>query len=341
MVSIKDIAKELKLGVSTVSMALNNHPMINVKTKEMINAKAKELGYIKNGIAYDLQRKKTNVILVVVTDASRSYFSRFISIVQKEIAKHGFDMLISTVESSVNTAKKYISEHRADGAIIYTNKIDDDFLKQYAAVEFPIFVIGHFVEGENIYCDVNRTDIVIGNTAVNYLIAKGHKKIAFVKGSVNTLGTPRRLIGYKKALFDNNIPIDEGLIYDALGSTFEDGYNITKEIIKKLDDIDAIYYANDDIAIGGLKALSDNNIKVPTDISVIGNNNLPESALITPALTTVGSKTHEKFNEYVDILVKAINKEFINKEEIYFNSIINDEVIIERETVINNKGERK
>ncbi|NLC97372.1 MAG: LacI family transcriptional regulator [Erysipelotrichaceae bacterium] len=337
MATIKDIAKMLDLGVSTVSMALNNNPKINKNTRELVINTANEIGYIKSGIAVDLQKQKTNVILVVITDASRSYFSKFLSVVQREVAKYGYDLLIATLENSSKTAERYISEHRVDGVIIYTNLIGEDFLRKYAHKDFPICVVGHYVEGDNIYCTFPVKEPTLGISATNYLIAKGHRNIAFVKASSSTLGTPRRLNGYKKVLLSNNIPIDESLIYDAKDSTFEAGYNVTKKIIKDIDKIDAIYYSNDDIAIGGLKALKDANIDVPNDISIIGNNNLPESSLVTPSLTTVASNIEIDTKNIVKILIKAINKEPIDKkalEKTYYNAT---ELIIERDSVKSKK----
>jgi len=339
MATIKDIAKELELGVSTVSMALNGNNHISEVTRNRVLAKAKELNYVKNGLAVDLQSKKTNLILLVVDDASRPFFSRIINYVQKRVVKYGYNLLIATTfEGKTQTAKCYISERRADGIIVYTNRIDDEFLKFYSSSKFPIFVMGRAVEGENIYSDIFARSTMEGEQVIDYLVGMGHKKIAFVKSLSHTLGTIRRFEGYKIGLIKQNITIDESLIFDAVGSGYENGYDVTLKILPKIKEIDAIFYSNDDIAIAGVRCLLEHGIKVPEDVSIIGYNDLPSSELITPRLTSVSTDYNLSCNYAVDILVAAIKKEdvdlikkdYVDKKETscgYFREII------ERDTV--------
>lgn len=333
MATIKDIARELNLGVSTVSMALNGHERIKESTKTLVLEKAKELGYIRNGSAVDLQKQKTNIILFVVTDASRSLFSETIRTIQERVASYDYDLLIATTQNSVRTAKRFISEHRADGVIVYTNQIEDEFLRAYAREDFPIYVMGHHVEGEYIISDQLSVEDSVGMATVSYLYEKGHRKIAFVKGSMSTLGTPRRLAGYQKALRLHGMEYQEDLVFDAKENTFEGGYQATLALLPRVSDIDAIYYANDDIALGGMRALLDHHIRIPQDISIIGSNDLPESSLVTPALTTANIRAKEGAQFAVDYIMKAIQKEPVDQNEIYRWKKEHGEFIIERETV--------
>ena len=333
MATIKDIAKELNIGVSTVSMALNDNERIAPKTKQMVLDKARELGYIKNGIAVDLQKQRTNIILFVVTDASRSLFSKTIHAIQERVAEYHYDLLIATTQNSPLTAKRFISEHRADGVIVYTNQIEDDFLRAYAREDFPIFVMGHHVDSEHIYSDPLSAHDSVGYKTLTYLYEKGHRKIAFVKGSMTTLGTPRRLAGYQQGLMKLGLPYDERLVFDAKENTFEGGYQATLAILPIIHEIDAIYYANDDIALGGMRALQQNHIRIPDDISIIGSNDLPESSLVTPALTTMNIHAREGAQFAVDCLMKAIRKDPYDMAEQMAWKRKNEECVIERDTV--------
>lgn len=308
MATIKDIARELNIGVSTVSMALNGNPRINEETRQKVLAKAKELNYVKNGIAVDLQRKSTNLILLVVDDASRPFFSRTINAVQRKVSEYGYDLLIATTfNGHIETAKRYISERRADGVIVFTNRIEDEDVLRYACKDMPIFVIGRYLSGEHVYSEpISST--TQGQEVVEYLYNKGYRKIAFVKALSHTLGTIRRFNGYQRALANHHLEYNEEIVFNANGSEYEDGYRITKEIIKKIDQIDAIFYSNDDIAIPGVKCLIDHGIAVPQRVSVVGYNDLPYSKLVTPALTTV--TTCQTTTSYaVDILIAAIRNE--------------------------------
>lgn len=339
MATIKDIAKKMNLGISTVSMALNDNPKISIDTRNRVLAVARDLGYVKNGFAADLQKGRSNLILLVIDDASRPFFARTINAVQKQVAKYDFDLLIcTTFENHVGTAKRYISEHRAAGAIVYTMNIDDEFLKTYASEEFPIFVLGRHVNDENVKSVPKpKNPKPMGLLATQYLIDKGFKRIAFVKGALNTLGTVRRFEGYLKGLADSNIPFDENIIFVAEDSSYESGYAVTTDMIKKIKElkIEAVYYANDDIAIGGLRSLLDHGINVPNDISIIGHNNLPHSKLIIPALTTVYSDQTIEPTYAVDYIVaKILNKDTKEIDAEYIEKISNNpEKVIERETV--------
>lgn len=339
MATIKDIAKKMNLGVSTVSMALNDNPKISIDTRNKVLAVARDLGYVKNGFAADLQKGRSNLILLVVDDASRPFFARIINAVQKQVARYNFDLLIcTTFENHTITAKKYISEHRAAGAIVYTMNIEDEFLKTYASEDFPVFVLGRYVADENVKSVVKpENPEPLGLLATQYLIDKGFRRIAFVKAALNTLGTVRRFEGYLKGLAKNNIPFDEDIVFAAEDSSYESGYSVTTSMIEKLEPlkIDAIFYANDDIAIGGLRSLLDHGINVPKDISIIGHNDLPHSKLLIPALTSVyGDQTIEPTYAVDYIVAKILNKETESIDKKYLEKIKNNpEKIVERETV--------
>jgi LacI family transcriptional regulator len=313
--SIKDIAKALGMSISTVSLALNDKPRVSDETRALVKAKAKELNYVKNGIASDLQRKRTNIILFVVNDASRSFFSSIIKQLQIATANFGYDLIICTTYGDhLSTVKRFLQEHRADAAIIYTSTVPNTLIQEYATPDFPITVIGRKVEGDNIYSINAEPDAF--SEVTQYLIDTGHKNIAFVKGSKVSLNTSRSFNQYKNTLEKNGISFNPNIVYDANGASYKHGYEITKEIIKDINKLDAIQYSTDDVAIGGLLCLKDSNIKVPEQISIAGNNNIPESALIYPGLTTYGS-TSDDYPYYEGIVHYLIT--LIEKNENYEN----------------------
>ncbi len=202
MSTIKDIAKKLNLGVSTVSMAINNNPKIKEETRKLVHETARELGYVKNGLAADLQQGRSNLILLVVEDAARPFFANVIDIVQRQLNKYDFDLLISTTyKNHTSTAKKYISEHRAAGAIVFTMSIDNNYITQYASSDFPVFVLGRHIIGDHTYCLTHFFEELgikykpPGYLATDYLNKRGFENIAFVFGALHTLGTVRKLEG--------------------------------------------------------------------------------------------------------------------------------------------------
>ena len=298
MVSIKDIARELNMAVSTVSMALNNNEKIAPKTRELVQEKAREMKYVKNGAALDLKKQKSNLILLVLHDASRSFFSLVIRQVQDRASELGYDFIISTTFGGhTDTAEKFIKERRAAAVIVYTKTINDELLNECASQTFPIFVLGHNAGNVNPYVrSFEYQDEIPALDTCEYLISKGHKRIGFVKAFHESYGTIRSLAGFRRSMNEHHLQIDESLIFDANGNRTENGYTVTKEqILPRIDDLDAVIYANDDIAIGGMQCFNDCNVKIPEQLSVIGKHNIPASAATNPPLTTATS-----FSDYRD-----------------------------------------
>lgn len=314
--SIKDIARSLGISISTVSLALNDKPRVSEETRQLVKQKAKELNYVKNGTASDLRKQKTHIILFIINDASRSFFSAIIKQLQIATANFGYDLIICTTYGDhLNTAKRFMEEHRADAAIIYTSTVPDDLIQSCAREDFPIIVLGREMEGDNVYSFFNGDEEYSPTT--QYLIDLGHRKIAFVKGSKASLNTSRSFQQYRRTLEKNHLSFDPSLIFDAQGSSYKNGYTVTETMLDHLDRIDAIQYSTDDNAIGGILCFRDHHISVPEQVSITGHNNIPEAAFLSPGLTTYGN-TKEDYPYYealVHFLITLIEKED-NYEEI-------------------------
>lgn len=320
MASIKDIAKELGIGVSTVSMALNGNKRISEKTRKLVEDTAKKMNYVKNGTAVDLQRKSTNTILLVVEDAGRRFFSKFISEFQKYISQFNYDLLIATTyKGNTATALRYISEKRVDGVVVFTNTVSDDILIRYSAQSFPIIAINRELSGENLYSVLidNRDG---GRKITNYLIENGHKKIAFIKGSSKTIGSRLRYEGFKDSINSHKIA-EQCVLIDANETTEEAGYTATLDLIRKEIDVEAIFYSSDDMAVGGITALNEYKINIPGDISIVGYNDSELSKYTKPALTTVKTEI-DMAVEAGKILIKALKKEPIEEKIIRVDTTI-------------------
>lgn len=340
--SIKDIAKALGMSISTVSLALNDKPRVSKETRELVKAKAKELNYVKNGIAADLQRKRTNLILFICNDASRSFFASVINQLQKATSYFGYDFLICTTYGNhTATAERFIKEHRADAAIIYTSTIEDEFIIENAHEDFPIIVLGRNVEGNNIYSYKDHLTRDTSSTT-DYLLSTGHCKIAFVKGSSASLGTKRAFDEFKKSLHVNNIALDNNLIFEANGASYQHGYEVTKQILPYIKEIDAIQYSTDDIAIGGMMYLLENGVKIPDDISIVGRNNINESKFIHPSLTTYGPigdnyLFYEGLVHYLIMIIEKNEESTVIRKQLkdYLDSYVHEHKLFIRDSVKN------
>ncbi len=338
MVSIKDIAKELNMGVSTVSMALNDNPRISEKTRQLVHEKAREMKYVKSGAAVDLQKKKTNLILLVLYDASRSFFSEVIKRLQTATGEFGYDFLISTTYGGHHgTAERYIRERRSDAVIVFTKTIDDNLLTECASASFPIFVLGHEARTDNPYVRSFFYPPESGPLEIcEYLIGKGHRRIGFVTGFAESYGTIRSMNGFRLSMKQHGLAVDETLLFDSGGSQWEDGYRIAEEqILSRVDDMDALIFSNDDIAVGALRCFREHGVAIPERLSVAGQHNIPASVTSDPPLTTT-TTISEDANMYLR-LVECLDSYIQGKPDLELagrlQKLQDRTEVVERETV--------
>ncbi|MFC0525842.1 LacI family DNA-binding transcriptional regulator [Pontibacillus salicampi] len=315
MATIKDVAKRAGVAISTVSYALNGNEKVSQATMDKVLKAAKELNYQKNGFASDLKRTKTNTIALILSDMSGPYFSELIKGVQEVAASNQYDLIAcSSVGGDRSTATKFLKEKRVDGAIILASNISTKLIEESAREDFPIVVLDR--EVENPYAVHVEVDNQHGAfQAAEYLMKRGHRSIGYVSGPVDSHDDQERFKGYKSALDKYDIPFQSKW---KIGGDFtrDGGYRATKMLIVQQNLPDAIFYANDEMAIGGLQAFTEKGIRVPEDISIIGFDDIQLSEYVTPPLTTVRQPKYEAGALAVHIIFQMLAGEEVEK---YFN----------------------
>ncbi|MGP4070060.1 LacI family DNA-binding transcriptional regulator [Halobacillus sp. B29] len=292
MATIKDVAKRAGVAVSTASYALNGSGKVSSATIDKVLKAARELNYQKNGFASDLKRTKTNTIALILSDMSGPYFSELIKGVQEVTASNQYDLIAcSSVGGDRSTAAKFLREKRVDGAIILATNISTEMIEASAREDFPIVVLDRDVENPYaIHVEVNNRQG--GYQATEHLIQKGHRSIGFVSGPNDSHDNEERFKGYIDALKDHDVPFQSRF---KMGGEFtrEGGYRATKMLIAQQNLPDAIFYANDEMAIGGLQAFDEKRISIPDDVSIVGFDDIQLSAYVSPPLTTVRQPKYE------------------------------------------------
>ncbi|ELK47774.1 LacI family DNA-binding transcriptional regulator [Halobacillus sp. ACCC02827] len=313
MATIKDVAKLAGVAVSTVSYALNDSNKISLETKRRVKEAASALNYQKNGIASDLKKHRTNTIALILSDLSGPYYSELIKGVQDVAVSNGYDLIAcSSVGGKESTAVKFLREKRVDGAIILAHNIDDDIAVEAAREGFPLVVLDRKLNNDNIY-HVEVDNEHGGFIATEYLIKYGFKKIGYVSGPSNSYDNKRRLEGFKKALDMHNIVFQSK--WKVSGDfTREGGYRAAKLLIAQQEMPEAVFFANDEMAIGGLKAFEEYGIKVPEDISIIGFDDIQISEFVSPPLTTVSQPKYEVGALAVHIIFQALQNQDVDSK---------------------------
>lgn len=293
MATIKDVARIAGVSISTVSYALNNSPKVSTKTRERILAIAREINYQKHGIASDLKRNSTNTIALIVTDLAGPHYSELVQGIQEVTLAKGYDLLAcSSIGGDNSTAIKFLTEKRVDGAIILAHNIDDEMIISSARKEFPVVLLDRKVNSEfvvSIEVDNEQGSYM----ATEYLIKQGHREIAYIGGQSTTGLHVMRVRGFERALHEYGL--DKANRIHRFGHfNRENGYSMTKMMIAQGNLPSAVVYANDEMAVGGIKAFREHGIKVPADVSVTGFDDIELAQYVRPALTTVLQPKYER-----------------------------------------------
>jgi len=307
-ITLKMVAESAGISVNTASRAINNKQDINSETKKRVLQIAKELGYIRNAAAVALRTKKTGTIGVVIADNRNPFYAEVLNGMEETAREKNYHIILANTQRDYQKEEEAINlllAKRVDGLLIAPVQDRDDDIRNLIEANFPFVILGR--DFENIKVDAVYNDEIKGGfLAAEYLIKKGHKRIAFINGFLHKSPARGRLEGYKKALKKFGIPLDDILV--SVGDIdVEDGYKRTKQMIKKNLDFTAIFAYNDMMAFGAMQAIKEKGLRIPEDIGLVGYDDIPFSSLISPALTTVKVKKQNLGVESVKLLFSRIN----------------------------------
>jgi LacI family transcriptional regulator len=289
--TLKDIAKRTGFSVSTISRVLHDSSKkykIGDETRERIRKVAEDLGYRPNSLARGLRLQQTNEIGIVVPDISNPFFSALIKSFATELRKGGYNFIVYESDENITLERasiKSLLEKRVDGLIIASVGQDFAHLRVLCETGVPMVTVDRCFDLLDV--DSVSVDNVKGSLlAVSHLIREGHNRIAFIQGLPGTYANTARLQGYKLALEEAGIPIDERLI---VGNDFRsmNGYLETKLLLKMTSPPSAIFTAGDLIALGALEACKENGYQIPHDISLVTFDDPVFATFLSPALTAV------------------------------------------------------
>lgn len=312
MATIKDVAKLAGVALSTASYALSGDSRVSSKTRSKVLEAARQLNYRKNGFAMDLKRSRTKTIALILTDLSGPYYSELIRSVQEVALTNGYDLIAcSSIGGRDSTAVKFLREKRADGAIILAPNIRDEVLIETSGPQFPIIVMDRPLCSEylvNVLVDGEQG----GYTATRYLLENGHRHVAYISGSSDSYDNHLRYQGYLRALAEAGL--EEQSKWRLSGNFVrEGGYNATKMMIMQGSLPSAIFYGNDEMAIGGLKAFEESGISVPDDVSVIGYDDIQLAEYVNPPLTTIKQPKSEAGSLAAHLLFQILGGESVKQ----------------------------
>lgn len=308
--TLKDIAQRTGFSVSTISRVLHDSSKkykISDRTRQQIRKTAEDLGYRPNTLARGLRLQRTNEIGIVVPDISNPFFSAFIKGFATELRRVGYNFIVYESDETIALERasiKSLLEKRADGLIVASVGQDFSHLRKIAEAGVPLVTVDRCFEALDV--DSVSVDNVKGTMlAVNHLVAEGHTRIAFIQGLPGTYANETRLEGYRRALAQAGVSIDERLI---VGDDFRsmNGYLETKLLLKMDPPPTAIFTAGDLIALGALEACREGGARIPGDISLVTFDDPVFASYLSPALTAVEQPISKMAEMAVAMLYRRI-----------------------------------
>ncbi|WP_230126894.1 LacI family DNA-binding transcriptional regulator [Bacillus sp. CECT 9360] len=324
MARIVDVAKAANVSTATVSRVLTNSGTVKKETTDRVLEAIELLNYQPNILARQLRRLETKTILVVVPDITNTFFSKVLRGIEAVATQNGYQVLLGDAHNKAELEKGYLNilrQRKADGLLLLTAKIEGQAIEDLAN-QFPVVVACEYIEGSNIPT-VSIDNISSARKATRHLLDLGHKRIGFLSGPFDSVLGRDRYKGFQQAMAQHGLPVDSLLVQQG-DFSFESGFNLMQKFLAIDAPPTAIFAANDEMAIGAIKAVKSKGLSVPEDISVIGFDDIKFASIYEPALTTISQPSFEIGEKAMELLIRLINNDNIEKEQY----ILADELII-------------
>lgn len=335
-VTIKDIAKALGLSTSTVSRALRDSYEISPETKKLVLEYAEKINYHPNPIALSLKERRSRSIGVIVCEIANSFFSQTINGIESIAYNNGYNVIIAQSRESFEREVlnlQYLTSRSIDGLIISVSTETEDFkyFKELNEKGLPIVFFDRIVD------EIKTHKVIVDNfkgayDAVTHLIKNGYQNIATVGNAELLSITKERLSGYKAALTDNGIKVNDSVIKYCQhgGMIFSEVEEAVNQLLKLHPMPDAIFTSADKLTTNCLRILRTKKLNVPDDIGLVGFSNTDLTELLDPPLTIVRQPAFEMGEVATTLLLQLIESKHPVKN--FETKVLPAELIIREST---------
>jgi LacI family transcriptional regulator len=310
-VTIYDVAREAGVSMATVSRVVNGNPNVKPLTRKKVLATIDRLGYRPNAVARGLASKKTTTVGVIIPDISNTFYAEIARGIEDIANMYNYNILLSNSDQKVENEISLINamlEKQVDGLIFLGGEVTDQHVQILQSAPIPV-VLSATQDKRNELPSVNIDHEKAAMDAVQYLIDKGHRKVAMITGPLyDPLRGAARFSGYKMALEKAGIPFNEAMM--RVGNyRYESGIQATQYFLALPDRPTAIFAASDEMAIGAIHHIQDVGLNVPEDMSVVGYDDIRFAQMVRPLLSTVSQPMYDIGAVSMRLLTKYMNKE--------------------------------
>ena len=318
-VTIKDIARQLSVSISTVSRALRDMPEIHPETRSAVLRLAEELDYQPNQLAKNLAKSRTRTIGVIVPNLSYYYFSAMLNSIEEAALQAGYSVLVCQTNESYLREKTNIQNllrSQVEGFIISLSRDTDTYehVERLTRKNIPLVFFDRYAES------INVSKVIVDNHAASFkatehLIENGCRRIGMLAGPTQLTISNERVAGYRAALDKYGLSLGEQYICHC-DYTQENTIMQTLMLMSMPQPPDGVVVISDRMAYSAVFAMKQKGIRIPEDVAIVSFNNEPVSALFSPSLTSISQPIQEMGTETVRLLLRELDstEEFVPKE---------------------------
>ncbi len=311
MATIRDVAERAGVSVSTVSHVINGTRRVSRETQERVQAAMTALHYQPNRLARSLRSRRTQTLGVLLPNSANPFFAQVLLGIEAAGYDHGYNVILGNANDDPRRELAYLDillSKQVDGVVLVSTGAYGAALDFLMAHDAPVVMVDRS-PGEA-YDSFQIDTVFVENTrggvlATEYLLRLGHRAIGCISGPSLLTSSAERVIGYRQALIEAGVGVDETLIV-AGDFQHESGYRACRELLARPSPPTALFVCNDLMAVGALCAAHEAGLRVPEDISIVGFDDIPLASFSVPRLTTVAQPARQLGARAVALLVSRL-----------------------------------
>jgi LacI family repressor for deo operon, udp, cdd, tsx, nupC, and nupG len=307
-VTITDVARRAGVSTATVSRALGKPDHVAEETRAAVFSAIQETGYIPNATARSLRARSTKMVLALLNGIGDSFFTAILNAVEEALFEAGYGMVMGDTRGDTARESHYdrlVRSGQVDGVLLFSGRLPDaSFVDLDTSVPLTL-VCNDIPELSVPFVESANRDAA--RTLTEYLISVGHRRIAHIAGPMRGPESEDRIAGYREALAAAGIAFDADLVWQGSYRSETGAEVAVTHFLPMTERPTAVFAANDESAIGFIKAVRDAGLSVPQDVSVAGFDDIGYAALFDPGLTTMRQPRAELGRVAAQILVRRMN----------------------------------
>lgn len=321
---MKDVARMAGVSTSTVSHVINKDRFVSEAIREKVEAAVKELNYAPSALARSLKLNQTRTIGMLITASTNPFYSELVRGVERSCFERGYSLVLCNTEGDeqrMNRNLETLMQKRVDGLLLLcteTHQPSKEIIQRYPSIPTVMMDWAPFDGTSDLIQD---NSLLGGDMATQYLIDKGHTRIACITGPLDKTPARLRLEGYLSAMERAGLAIPDG--YRITGDfEFNGGFEAMQKLLAQKPRPHAVFIGNDAMAFGAYQALYQAGLRVPDDMAVIGYDDIELASYMTPPLTTIHQPKDELGELAIDVLIHRMAQPTLQQQRLQLTPVL-------------------